>query len=132
MKKNKLSHFPSQNTSPVLARKSTDVEQVITISKELIFTSDPDLSKEIVITTSPIKNQPIIITDNNYETIDKKRNRSNSFDNKDPGYETIPGDAKNNNLNNNRLSGDYAQIMLKARSSAPAGKFFFLNFKFFK
>lgn len=122
MKKNKLSHFPS----PVLARKSTDVEPVVTISKELIFTSDPDLSKEIVIPTSPIKNQPIIITtDNNYETIDKKRNRSNSFDNKDPGYETIPGDAKNNNLNNNRLSGDYAQIMLKTRSSAPAGKFFF-------
>lgn len=115
MKKNKLSHFPSQNTSPILARKSTDVEQIVTISKELIFTSDPDLSKEIVISTSPIKIQPIIITDNNYETID----------NKDPGYETIPGDAKNNNLNNNRLSGDYAQIMLKTRNSAPAGKFFF-------
>lgn len=122
MKKNKLSHFPSQNTSPVLARKSSEFEQVVTISKELIFTSDPDISKDVVISTSPIKNQPIILTDNNYETIDKKRNRSNSFDNKDPGYETIPGDAKNNNLNNNRLSGDYAQIMLKARSSAPAGK----------
>lgn len=126
MKKNKLSHFPSQNTSPVLARKSTDVEQIVTISKELIFTSDPDLTKEIVIPSSPIKNQSIIITDNNYETIDKKRNRSNSFDKQDPGYETIPGgDAKNNNLNNNRLSGDYAQIMLKTRSSAPAGEFFF-------
>lgn len=127
MKKNKLSHFPSQNTSPVLARKSTDVEQIVTISKELIFNSDPDLTKEIVIPSSPIKNQSIIITDNNYETIDKKRNRSNTFDKQDPGYETIPGgDAKNNNLNNNRLSGDYAQIMLKTRSSAPAGEFFFL------
>lgn len=114
MKKNKLSNAPSQNSSPILQRK----QEGGGVSELLL--SDPDISQdanlaELIqssVQSSPIKRSskvsPATVTvlgaattvknaDNNYETIDKRRGRSNSFDNKDPGYETIPGDKRGSN-----------------------------------
>lgn len=95
MKKNKLSNFPSNDSSPILSRKSAN--DLNNKPSSETFSSDSDISKETVIHSSPGKNSLKSITmDNNYETIDKRRNRSNSYDNKDPGYETIPGGDKSN------------------------------------
>lgn len=73
MKKNKLSSVPSENSSPVLPRH------------------DPPINEAIQTTEIPFK------VGNEYETIDKKRNRTrNSSDVNDAGYETIPADRNNN------------------------------------
>jgi hypothetical protein len=157
MKKNKMFNLPSENTSPIAMRKSTNSvnvasEPLPSINKRNstnnnleIFVSDPDVSKDISLTdfintsssdqhSSPGKSsvksvQSVIVVDNNYETIDKKRTRSNSY-NRDPGYETIPGernvprkrDSAEVKDEPNRTSGDYAQILSKGgRASAPPG-----------
>lgn len=74
MKKNKfLSSVPSENTSPVLTRHEPPVNDVT-----------------IGIVEIPIK------PGNEYETIDKKRNRMRKNEMSDAGYETIPADRNNN------------------------------------
>ena len=86
MKKNKLSSVPSQDESPVLARKSLNYNEFGTsLSGVDLHISDNDVA---AIPKSPQK--PMMI-DNDYETIDKKRTKNNNY-NKDPGYETIPGE----------------------------------------
>lgn len=71
MKKNKLSSVPSENSSPVLSRHEPPVN--------------------VVQVEVPAK------TGNEYETIDKKRNRTRNVS--DAGYETIPADRNNNKQN---------------------------------
>lgn len=85
MKKNKLSSVPSENSSPVLPRHDPPVSDV----------TQPEV---------PYK------TGNEYETIDKKRNRSRNSDLNDAGYETIPADRNNNKESNMKSSPHYAQI----------------------
>lgn len=72
MKKNKLSNVPSENSSPVLPRHEPPTE---------------DLTDGV--TEAPAK------FGNEYETIDKKRNRTKKSDLNDAGYETI-ADRNNN------------------------------------
>lgn len=96
MKKNKLSNVPSENSSPVLKRQSDDDEEETVVE---------------------------VLKGNEYETIDKKRNRVKEID---AGYETIPADRNNNkqpttteNSTTTTLP-DYAQIgekKLKAKVS---------------
>lgn len=74
MKKNKLSSVPSENSSPVLPRHNDPPS-----------TNDATQTSEI-----PFK------VGNEYETIDKKRNRTRNSDLNDAGYETIPADRNNN------------------------------------
>lgn len=121
MKKNKLSNAPSQNTSPVPYRKSYN-DAAGAGDRQMMFASDPELaigpivigtnergsdalSKSMHATSSssgggqlPLSNKPLALigarSDNDYETIDKRRSRSNSYDTKDPGYETIPAAGK--------------------------------------
>lgn len=61
--------------------------------------------------------------DNNYETIEKRRPRSNSYSNKNHSYETIPVDKcnENNNISTNRKSDGYAQIMQKELLNGRTG-----------
>lgn len=70
MKKNKLSSVPSENSSPVLNRHEAPASDVTDGATE-----------------------PPVKIGNEYETIDKKRNRTR---NSDAGYETIPADRNNN------------------------------------
>lgn len=85
-----------------------------------MYVSDPDITKEMNIefggseNASPGKSSTNSVPiDNNYETIDKKkRHRTGSFTQKDPGYETIPAE-KNRNT--------YKEDLKKARMSAPVG-----------
>lgn len=102
MKKTRLSNAPSQNTSPVAQRKSMhDTNDNGTVT----YLSNPDVSREHFMSellsqsmhASPGKNSARSVhaaVDNDYETIDKRRARSSNchYDQKDPGYETIPGD----------------------------------------
>lgn len=136
MKKNKnLSNLPSQNSSPIMVRKNL-ANNIIsdTIQNSIdVYVSDPDVSKEVFIpdymnnsiTASPGKSsiKSAKNFDNNYETIEdgsniKNRGRSNSYHNKDPGYETIPGDRSIINNRSDRKSADYAQIMQKTKTPA--------------
>lgn len=111
MKKNKLSTAPSENTSPVPIRKVLNEQPppqptLQQSQRQSVFLSDPDIAHEMnlpetlskSIHASPGKNSiksAQLNDDNDYETIDKRRTRSNSsnYDSKnDPGYETIPAD----------------------------------------
>lgn len=88
MKKNKLSHISSEN-SPVLSR------QVSPESQQLILSS-------------------INTGDNNYETIERKKvDRRNSYE-KDPGYETIPGEKCKNDLADSGNNFDHPKIRTTA------------------
>lgn len=80
MKKNKLSSVPSENSSPVLNRHEAPASDVTDGATE-----------------------PPAKMGNEYETIDKKRNRTR---NSDSGYETIPADRNNNK----ETSDDYQTI----------------------
>jgi hypothetical protein len=140
MKKNKLFNLSSENSSPVAIRKSTNSVNTDPAKRNStanhnnnnldLFVSDPDVSKDISLTDFIAPISPGMGgVDNNYETIDKKRGRSNSY-NRDPGYETIPGERNvirrrdesgTDAASVNRVSGDYAQIMSKGRASAPPG-----------
>lgn len=100
MKKNKLSNLPSQNSSPILPRKISEENGGGTIS----YGSSHDLSEDNPMSNSihasPEKSSVIsanVNLDNNYETIDKKRRARLDYNQKDPGYETIPGDKNENN-----------------------------------
>ncbi|XP_063704704.1 uncharacterized protein LOC134834091 isoform X2 [Culicoides brevitarsis] len=80
-----------------------------------MYVSDPDITKEMNIdfdkheTASPGKSS--VTSDNNYETIDKKkRNRTGSFTQRDPGYETIPAEKHRK-----------SDLKQNARMSAPVG-----------
>jgi hypothetical protein len=73
MKKNKLSSVPSENSSPILPRHESPVNDVTDGAVE-----------------APIK------IGNEYETIDKKRTRTRNSEMSDAGYETIPADRNNN------------------------------------
>lgn len=79
MKKNKLSSVAFENSSPILSARH-DTHDTLDGIQELKTT-------------------------NEYETIDKKRNRSR----KDVGYETIPADRNNNKEESSALP-HYAQI----------------------
>lgn len=74
MKKNKLSSVPSENSSPVLNRHEPPVTEI------------------------PVENvnEKVIKPGNEYETIDKKRNRARKSELSEGGYETIPADRNNN------------------------------------
>lgn len=128
MKKNKLSNAPSQNTSPVPYRKSMNENvQSFSVStgadRKSVFISDPDIAREVnlpevlsrSVHASPGKSSvktTLASDDNDYETIDKRRARSSNstYDQKDPGYETIPGERNAKHSNS-------------SRTSAPPGKF---------
>lgn len=119
MKKSKLfTNLPS-NTSSNIDLHNNNPEMYI---------SDPDITKEINIDyltdsigASPGKQstKSMQIPDNNYETIDKRKHRTGSFNRKDPGYETIPGDGKKHQQQ--QQTPGYASIMQKSRMSAPVG-----------
>lgn len=74
MKKNKLSSVPSENSSPVLSRH------------------EPPVTEVHVEKVNEKENKP----GNEYETIDKKRNRARKSELSGGGYETIPADRNNN------------------------------------
>ncbi|GAB0096530.1 uncharacterized protein DMENIID0001_120540 [Sergentomyia squamirostris] len=122
MKKNKLSNLPSQNSSPIASRKLYGGDRASTAEPE-VFISDSDVSNETPpvldsgrasVHESPGKHSVRSTgqIDNNYETIERKmsRGRSSSYGEKDPGYETIPGDKR---------TGD--AVDGKSRQSAPPG-----------
>jgi hypothetical protein len=90
MKKNKLSSVAFENTSPILNRHETDAIDGISELK----------------------------TSNEYETIDKKRNRARNLEKAmDVGYETIPADRNNNKEQNTTVSvPHYAQIGEKTKT----------------
>lgn len=120
MKKNKLSNLPSQNSSPTMPRKVHEENGGVTIP----YASTHDLSSDLndhvsggSVHTSPEKSSLKSVNvnlDNNYETIDKKRRARSEYDQRDPGYETIPGDKSENN----NLDG------VKMRSSVTSKLFF--------
>lgn len=125
MKKTKLSNAPSQNTSPLPYRKSMNDSENCGI-----FLSDPDISRELLLQdmlsksvhASPGKNSTRsahVTVDNDYETIDKRRARSSNchYDQKDPGYETIPGEKIE------KLS--VTKSLKLSRASAPPGMLIF-------
>ena len=94
MKKNKLSSVPSENSSPVLNRHEPPSNDVI------------DGVTEVPVTLG-----------NEYETIDKKRNRTRKLDLVDTGYESI-ADRNNNKdaateFTTSSTSTHYAQISEK-------------------
>lgn len=121
MKKTKqLSNTPSQNTSPVPCRKSLNDSD-----SGSMFLSDPDIARDLLLPellsksvhASPGKNSvrsAHVVVDNDYETIDKRRARSSNchYDQKDPGYETIPGD---------KLNAAKSKSLKLSRASAPPG-----------
>lgn len=142
MKKNKLSNAPSQNTSPVPYRKSYN--DVLTAERQTMFASDPDINisggDRIVASTSDALSKSVHIpstigtlsktpavalgrADNDYETIDKRRSRSNSYDTKDPGYETIPANKQNitSDVYNVDTVAASKQTNDNARASASTG-----------
>lgn len=122
MKRNKLSSFSSQNSSPIPGRRSINHDSLVDLSTSPEATTEPVFSYKVE-TASPKKDtktasQLADISDNNYESIDKRRHRHNSYE-KDPGYETIPADklaaaAKCD-------SSSQSATQLKSRLSAPAG-----------
>lgn len=90
MKKNKLSSVPSENSSPILPRHDPPSTNDATQTSEISFK-----------------------VGNEYETIDKKRNRTRNSDLNDAGYETIPADRNNNKdtrIDDPTLTPHYAQI----------------------
>lgn len=105
MKKNKLSNLPSENSSPVLSRKSMppqSIDQVDIAS---------DISKSFA---SPAKNSSAPIV-NDYETIDKKKMRNKffqDFQTSSGGYETIP--ANHDGVGVSVTPDYYAQISEKS------------------
>lgn len=122
MKKTKLSNAPSQNTSPLPYRKSLNDSD-----SGGMFLSDPDISRELLLQdmlsksvhASPGKNSVRSAhgtVDNDYETIDKRRARSSNchYDQKDPGYETIPGEKI--------VKKSVTKGLKLSRASAPPGK----------
>lgn len=84
MKKNKLSSVPSENSSPVLNRHEPPVNDVT------------DSITEVNLKPG-----------NEYETIDKKRNRARNSEMSDAGYETIPADRNNNK---DATGADYQKV----------------------
>ncbi|CRK88327.1 CLUMA_CG002106, isoform A [Clunio marinus] len=105
MKKNKLSSVPSENSSPVLNRHET-------------------ASNDVTIGNIEVSQIPTKIG-NEYETIDKKRNRcGRNTETSNAGYETIPADRNNNNKEenktNNKTSPHYAEINDKREKSSKA------------
>uniref|UniRef100_A0A7G3AUI4 Putative nucleolar and coiled-body phosphoprotein 1 n=1 Tax=Lutzomyia longipalpis TaxID=7200 RepID=A0A7G3AUI4_LUTLO len=123
MKKNKLSNLPSQNSSPQMGRKFPQSDRASTAEPE-VFISDSDISNgtpqldsgRVSLHESPgkfsVRSAGQI--DNNYETIERKlsRGRSSSYGEKDPGYETIPGDKRT--TERDAIDGH-------SRASAPPG-----------
>lgn len=89
MKKTKLSSVTFENSSPVLNRHEIDAVDGIQELK----------------------------TANEYETIDKKRNRARNNETADVGYETIPADRNNNKEQAIAALPHYAQISEKNKSS---------------
>lgn len=88
MKKNKLSHLPSN---------------------QLFNADNPAVSAQTTVQNESIP--PLVLNDipfNDYETIDKRKQKSLSMDvnsSKDHGYETIPGDRLRENAEGNSSSG---------------------------
>lgn len=125
MKKNKLSNLPSQNSSPQMGRKFPQSDRASTAEPE-VFISDSDISNGTPATDSgrvSVHESPGKYSvrsaghiDNNYETIERKlsRGRSSSYGEKDPGYETIPGDKR---------ATERDVVDAQSRSSAPPGTF---------
>ncbi|XP_055697894.1 uro-adherence factor A isoform X2 [Phlebotomus papatasi] len=123
MKKNKLSNLPSQNSSPQMGRKFPQSDRASTAEPE-VFISDSDISNGTPATDSgrvSVHESPGKYSvrsaghiDNNYETIERKlsRGRSSSYGEKDPGYETIPGDKR---------ATERDVVDAQSRSSAPPG-----------
>lgn len=118
MKKNKLSNVPSENSSPLFGRrKGGDIE----IGDSSAGSSSREGSAEKQVHT-------VQLQQNNYETIERitvtKRGKAtgtpNGSSNRDPGYETIPGDKCRRDLMD---SLNAAQDMAaRSRNSAPAGE----------
>ncbi|XP_049300669.1 mucin-5AC isoform X1 [Anopheles funestus] len=111
MKKNKLSKVPSQNSSPVPLRKdgSVDAQHVM---QQLL--TDSDMSQlnggGSLQGGSPNKNM-----------VATQRNSTANCQNKDPGYETIPGDNVKAGMETARKSADYAQIQKSHRIHTAGG-----------
>lgn len=92
MKKNKLSSVPSENSSPVLNRHEVN---------------------DVTVGIAEIQ----VKTGNEYETIDKKRNRTRNSETSDAGYETIPADRNNNKeAAKHPTATHYAQIGEKPKA----------------
>lgn len=122
MKKNKLSNVPSENSSPLFNRRLTG--DVIDIG-ELSSTGSSSSgggggSRE----SSAEKQSPL--EQNNYETIERKTVTKRSSSNKDPGYETIPGEKCRrdllDSLNAAQQHQQQSESGTKSRNSAPAGE----------
>ena len=126
-KSNKLSNLPSENSSPVLPRKVITIEATTTAT---ILKPD-EVDSVVTDVIAPSKSNG-----NDYETIDKKRNRNGKAIVIDAGgYETIPAD-RNNNINGNKemvenvisyqtmpnTLPDYAQIADKTARTVSKAK----------
>uniref|UniRef100_A0A182QG54 Uncharacterized protein n=1 Tax=Anopheles farauti TaxID=69004 RepID=A0A182QG54_9DIPT len=111
MKKNKLSKVPSQNSSPVPLRKDGSTDDHL----KQQYLSDSDAS-QFNGSGSLHGGSP-----NRKQATGTQRNSTGTCSNKDPGYETIPGDnAKASAAELARKSADYAQIQKLHRNHTPA------------
>lgn len=91
MKKNKLSNLPSENSSPIMNRKSKESTPGLDM---------PDCSNDVSnMFSSPNKNKQLPKIPNDYETIEKKRDRNKD----EAGYEIIPADRNNNGIKDKNL-----------------------------
>lgn len=123
MKKNKLSNVPSENSSPLFNRRLTgDVIDIGELSSTGSSSSGGGgASRE----SSAEKQSPL--EQNNYETIERKTvTKRSSSSNKDPGYETIPGEKCRrdllDSLNAAQQHQQQSESGTKSRNSAPAGE----------
>ncbi|XP_035902856.1 uncharacterized protein LOC118507840 isoform X1 [Anopheles stephensi] len=110
MKKNKLSKVPSQNSSPVPLRKDGSLDGQHLKQQ---FLSDSDMSQfngsGSLHSGSPSRSMA-----------GAQRNSTGTCPNKDPGYETIPGDNVKAGMEAaSRKSADYAQIQKLHRHQNP-------------
>uniref|UniRef100_A0A182LTV8 Uncharacterized protein n=1 Tax=Anopheles culicifacies TaxID=139723 RepID=A0A182LTV8_9DIPT len=111
MKKNKLSKVPSQNSSPVPLRKDGSLDSQYLKQQ---FQSDSDMS-QLNGSGSLHGGSP------NRNLITAQRNSTGNCQNKDPGYETIPGDNVKATMEAARKSADYAQIQKLHRNHLTDG-----------
>ncbi|XP_053669799.1 uncharacterized protein LOC128720170 [Anopheles nili] len=111
MKKNKLSKVPSQNSSPVPLRKDGPLDEQ---QYKQQFLSDSDMS-QFNSSGSLHSGSP------NRKLVGAQRNSTDVCQNKDPGYETIPGESRKIGVESVRKSADYAQIQKMQRNAAAAG-----------
>lgn len=112
MKKNKLSNVPSENSSPLLGRREFEAAEVTGS-----VTTSPSSREGSAEKQSPTEQ-------NNYETIERKTTTTTTSvtkrNNRDPGYETIPGEKCRRDLLDSLNAAEGGST--KSRNSAPAGE----------